>query len=411
MSEPKIIILARGEEDEILSGDNPSHTFFTQTNKKYSYFGQNWNVLECPKSPLSQNCKIEFRLPVQGDLLTNMMLRIRLKDFTASGYTKNFVALDIINSITISHNGKPIATLDGNYIAIYHKLHSSDAEYSRFVDETSISDNTLNRNYSYAADHSRDSRFLHIPLPFWFTKHPGASFPIWLLDNPNITIGLELNAFETTTSNAAHNITSVHLQNIDLLTQYTNLTIEEKDAFKNSSLEYLIEQVEHANKQLIEKNTTKTKMDLPQTKFVKYIVWNVLSQVSNVDYFNSKEKIKNTTLLVNGNPIIDRFDKSITSHINRYNYFKTPKHLSNGDEPDLNIHTHTFSLQPNEFQSSGFLSIDKFNNFTLEIDTTSEVTNSILNVYLIKHNLLRFKDGSMDIMYDSDTGPVSTLRN
>ena len=193
MSEPKIIILARGEEDKLLSGDNPEHSFFTQSINKYSYFGQNWNVLECPKSPLPQNCKVEFRLPIQGDLLSNMMLRIRLKDFTAS-YNKDLVALDIIDYITISHNGRPLATLDSNYIALHHKLNCNDSQYTRFVDETSIKDkNKINRNYSYSSDTTQDSRFLHIPLPFWFTKNPGSSFPIWLLDNPNITITIQLN--------------------------------------------------------------------------------------------------------------------------------------------------------------------------------------------------------------------------
>jgi len=412
MSEPKIIILARGEEDKLLSGDNPEHSYFTQSNRKYSYFGQNWSILECPKSPLPQKCKVEFRLPIQGDLLSNMILRIRLKNFTTP-YNKELVALDIIDYITISHNGRPLATLDSNYIALYHKLHCNDAQYTRFVDGASISDNNaVNRTYSYSKDNTEDSRFLHVPLPFWFTKNPGSSFPIWLLDNPNITITIKLNEYETTTTISTNKITSANLTNIDLLLQYTNMTVEEKDTFKNSSLEYLIEQVEHTNKKLIEKNAGNVKTDLPHSKLIKYIIWNVLEKDSKNNYFNSEDKIINSTLLVNGNPIIDRVHKSITTHINRYNYFKTPTHLTNGDAPDLNIHAHTFSLHPNEFQSSGFLSADKFNNFTLEVDLEKDATKEhILNVYLVNHNLLRFKDGSLDLLHDTNTGSVTSLRN
>ena len=109
--------------------------------------------------------------------------------------------------------------------------------------------------------------------------------------------------------------------------------------------------------------------------------------------------------------MLDKVDKNRTSLINRYNYFKIPyinRYGFNGggsythykDNNDLNIHIHSFCLNPLEFQSTGFLTTEKYNDFTLEIDTLGINKTGRLHVYLVKHNILRFKDGILNLLHN-----------
>ena len=242
--------------------------------------------------------------------------------------------------------------------------------------------------------------FLYVPLPFWFTKNPGSAFPIWLLNNPQLVVDIKLRD-------------KTKIQSLDLLIQYTNLLSKEKDVFKTSSLEYLIEQVDVVNKTDFV-SQSRVKLELPKHKYVKYLLWNVLDTAVTNDLTSKPDVIEKTSILLNGNPVLNKAHKSITSLINRYNYFNTPyvngldfynstmaNYSKYTDKNDLNIHIQSFCLDPLKFQSSGFLTTDKFNNFTLEINTKNGTPKSgTLHVYIIKHNILRIKDGVLNLQHN-----------
>ena len=399
MSSSQIILQARGKEDGYLTKD-ANHSYFRFSKSDYTYFSQNWNIVYP-----TQNYKFDdsqcttIRLPLEGDLISKMMLRLNINDpaITTDASGKLY-ALNLLESVSFKYNNQTISTLDYNYIALHHKLHSSNNEYEQFLDMTSLTPESGDNEYSNINQDSK-ANTLFIPLPFWFTKNPGSSFPLWLLNKPQLIIEIKLRKNTPT------------LKNLDLLVQYTNLTTKEKDVFTNSSLEYLIEQVEIVNKvDFVDK--TQVKIDLPRTKFVKYLVWNVLDTNATNNLYSTK-CIEKTTLLLNGNPIINRIDKHRTALINRFNYFKTPyvtnkNFLISGadiyskysDTNDLNIHSHVFCLDTTTFQSSGFLTTDKYNNFTLEIDTLNVPKSGTMHTYLIKHNVLRFQNGVLNLLHN-----------
>ena len=91
MSGSKIIILSKGEADTYLTADS-NHSFFKSNNKTYSYFAQNWHVVS-PGSDFKFDgaTNTNIRLPLEGDLITKMLLRINingtgLDDATGKNY-------------------------------------------------------------------------------------------------------------------------------------------------------------------------------------------------------------------------------------------------------------------------------------------------------------------------------------
>jgi len=401
MSATKIILQARGKEDSYLTKDS-NHSFFKASTRNYTYFSQNWNIIYPTKDYKFNNvgCTV-MRLPLEGDLISKMALRLNVKDPSISTDASGKLhALALLESVTFKYNNQIISTLDYNYIVLHHKLHSSNDEYKQFLDMTSLTPESGDNEFTNI-NQDATANTLFIPLPFWFTQNPGSSFPIWLLNKPQLVVEIKLRDNTTT------------VKNLDLLVQYTNLTSEEKDVFTNSSLEYLIEQAEIVNKvDFVAK--TRVKVDVPRTKFVKYMIWNVLDTNATNNLYSNK-CIEKSTLLLNGNPIISRTDKQQTTLINRFNYFKTPYVSSRNlfrnnsgtdvyskysDTNDLNIHSHVFCLDPSKFQSSGFLTTDKYNNFTLEIETLNVPKSGTLHTYLIKHNVLRFQNGVLNLLHN-----------
>ena len=241
MANTKIILLNTGIEDKFLTG-NPEHTFFKQGIKQYTYFGQNWNIsspnLSEVKGFFNPKCKYSYRLPIQGDLISDMVLRVGIDSMPgcvcSSGSEATVCPYNVIKKIELRYNDLVLSSLDINYINIFYEL-SSDIKIKK--------PNIWNKTGGY----------FHLPLPFWFTRNPGSAFPIWLLNNPQITVHIETGDYKP----------SGNVQ-IDIISLYTNVTTNEKDTFKHSSLEYLIEQVDICNTINIEKSSKYISVDLPE---------------------------------------------------------------------------------------------------------------------------------------------------
>jgi hypothetical protein len=72
----------------------------------------------------------------------------------------------------------------------------------------------------------------------------------------------------------------------------------------------------------------------------------------------------------------------------------------------LPLYTYSFGLDPIQNKDSGFLSTDQFTHsqLTLEFNNLSDITNSNIqyaecNIYLVRHNIIRIKDGVLDILF------------
>ena len=394
MANPKIMLLSTGEEDKYLTGD-PTDSFFKDSHKHHSNFSQRWSTI--PKAYSTAPTQI----PQEGDLLYNLWLVVDGVLRAPSQQPFSAGILDIIDTITIKCDDRVLQTIDYNFINIYNKINTNNNQFKQQIEHT-------------CKPLSGDNTTVCLRLPFWFTKNPGSALPIWLLDKPNLTISL------TFKSQYTHYGNNVDFIDVRYIAQWINLTSKEKDVFKNSSLEYLIEQVDIVNKENL-RGEKSVKIDIPRSKFVKYLVWNVINKarLANSDLGRganpnlngeSEPWIDKSTLSLDGIPVINDKGSYLTRITNRFTYFNSPNFSrsfdgSSGHLNDLHIHSHSFCTDPSKFQSTGFLTTDKYSNFTLEISRCSNWSTTIgwdphLHVYVVRHNIMRIKDGVLNILHN-----------
>lgn len=419
MSNARILLGAIGEEDGYLTKD-AKNTFFKKAYRTHTHFGQNWNIVtnndKNTANKYGPNRKIYFRLPFEGDLLINTMVRFKL-DLTeyypidSAANTDNLTGTDaglltaasLISKISLMNNDKVISSLDSNFIVNNQKLVSSSEDMIRFNKMTSYTHNVDNRVIDKYLD--KTIAFITLPIPFWFSKSPGSALPMWALTDHNIGIEIELSNYTLPTG------LTRYIHDIELLTNYGYLSQDEKIKFKNLPLEYVIEQVDIADKISVNANTRiKNKSILPGTHFVKYLMWNLVEKsIFGRNQFKSRDGVVSSSLTVNGDIIMNNANSNFTSLINRYNYFKFNDYdLDNSklvdtitSDYDENIHVYSFCLNPEEYKLSGFVSTNKFNKVVLEVDVNNTSGNNLeLCIYQVKHNIMRIENGILNILFN-----------
>ena len=65
------------------------------------------------------------------------------------------------------------------------------------------------------------------------------------------------------------------------------------------------------------------------------------------------------------------------------------------------VYNYSFSMTPMLNKLSGFLTTEKFNDVAFEFDIKeSTITSRQVNLYLVKHNIIRINDGNLNILYN-----------
>jgi hypothetical protein len=239
MSQARIILKAIGEEDNYLTVKS-TNTFFKNNNRTHTQYGSGWIVINNNFKNYDNfvlpNSSLYFRIPVDGDVITETYLRFKLNRSDAwknDNLQVKETIFEILKSIDFRVHDTVLSKLDIDYIVSYLELHSTWSELNYISDNISY-DRTAKsfENASVQPEYV----YLTIPIPFWFHKNPTSGFPVWSLNDSNIGVKVEINNF--------NNLSGNKINDIELLVQYNYLTSEEKEKFKNLPLEYVIEQVE-----------------------------------------------------------------------------------------------------------------------------------------------------------------------
>ena len=72
------------------------------------------------------------------------------------------------------------------------------------------------------------------------------------------------------------------------------------------------------------------------------------------------------------------------------------------NESSLNpVYNYSFSMDPMLKKLSGFLTTEKFNDVAFEFDIKeSSILGRQVNLYLVKHNIIRINDGNLNVLYN-----------
>jgi hypothetical protein len=261
------------------------------------------------------------------------------------------------------------------------------------------------------------------------------AFPLWAIKDNNITIRVTLKQFKGPSTRS--------IRDIECLYKYGFLTPEEKERFTNLPLEYIIKQVNRVDKVRVTPNSS-YKLTIPQTHYIEYLLWNISlmegyqNTSNNISFVKLIDGVKRASLNINGNMLVDttgdyfklvqRYQhfkcdsafkiyqyndissaQSLILHPNEYNIF--PFYYSDNIPsftPILPIYSYNFGLEPILNKDTGFLSTDQFTHsqLTLEFNSLSDVSvdpsgNQFAecNVYLVRHNIIRIKDGILNILF------------
>lgn len=427
MANSKILLGAIGEEDGYLTQD-AKNTLFKTSFKTHSQFSSNWNVISNnnggQSNKFTAGSSHYFRLPFEGDLIMNTYLRFVIDESITAANNLDFLALCLLDKIELLYKSKTLSWFDRNYLANHFKLHLSTEKFLNYRKMSSITSNNNNKTFDKFLN--QNVYYIDIPLPFWFTKSEGQALPVWSLTDNDLGINVKLASSLNYVHENVGTTTSVDILDVQVLVNYGYLDNEEKAKFKNLSLEYVIDQVEIAEKSVVS-NSFRKKIQLPKKHYLTHLIWNLTTDTSNngrVDsnndnaqyVFDSVEGINSSSINFNGNTLISDANSNFTTKITRYNYFKFPENnLENFDvvsernmgtggnvseKLDLNIHTYSFALKPDNVQISGFVTTDKFNQVVLDVSGTASSTGDVLSVYQVHRNIIRFQNGDLNVLFN-----------
>ena len=398
MSNSRIILQAVGDQDKYLTIGAKS-TLFKNKHKRHTLFGKDWNIINSNYKNVSNfalpGSKHYFRIENNGDLINDIYLRIKVK-VNKGWKSQNFgikeTIFGILDRVEFMCNDKIISKMFSDYIFSYFELNNTESEKQSLVDMFSYD------RITEGIVGSEEDLYLTIPIPLWFHKNPGSSFPLWALHNPNIGINVSIKDY---------NNTNREISDIEILTNFSQLSQEEKEQFGNKPLEYLIETPEYLDKFNLGTGAMSKKISVAKTHFVKYFMWNIKDLSINDSNHNYLNDLKSATISFNGNPLVTNAPGSFYNEVNRYMKFNSSASLivdSNNriDETKINpVYNYSFSINPLEKKLSGFMTTEKFNDVAFELDIKeSSITNRQVNLYLVKYNIIRINDGNFNVLYN-----------
>lgn len=274
MSDETIIV--KGNEDDFFI-TNEKISLFKSKYERYSNFSR--ETIEVPFSgSLNCNSILNVKLPSMGNLISKLTLKIDLPEVNPNGIKFawiEFLGWNIIKEISISICGKIIDKQSGLWLMIYNQL-TGNPNQTQAINELigNVKELTLYNNIT------KPKRTLLIPLSFWFNKYIGLSLPLFLLNKSDINITLQLEEIQKLIiSNDIFNPYNIKLEGVSLLIDYFHLTQSELDNVAEIDNEYLIEQIQSMNADLV--NKTLSKYSLPFTHPTKEIVWVIQNGLYN----------------------------------------------------------------------------------------------------------------------------------
>lgn len=189
----------KGSEDVYLTG-NPSITFFKHAFQQYTNFASEW-IHECFESskPLQTTSRIRKQIKIRrhGDLLSDVALVFDLPNIYSTP-EENFKWIDnighsLIKSTEFVIGGQVISKLYGQWMNIWYELITPESKRKGFNTLIgNIEELTNPTRYHGDIDEAKyptiNKKRLRIPLPFWFTEHPGLALPLVAIQYTDVYI-------------------------------------------------------------------------------------------------------------------------------------------------------------------------------------------------------------------------------
>ena len=238
-----IQIITYGAQDVYLT-NNPHITFFKIVYRRHTDFS-----FEVYEHPILNNIKFGSKnaiiLPRNGDLITNMYLKIVIDSVTPNPGSKfawtRRLGFAILQSIEVEMGGVTMDKHLGVWLDIWYELTHHDKNAKGFL--RMIGDVPEMTEYN---DEPKPEYTLYIPFQFWFNRYTGLALPLISIQYHDIMFRIELSDVSKliVTNSSFNQHDSLRILNMGLVVDYVYLDNTERKHFALNDHEYLIEQVQ-----------------------------------------------------------------------------------------------------------------------------------------------------------------------
>jgi len=392
-----IQLLAVGLQDIYLIG-NPQITFFKTVYKKYTNFSLESMSQSIDGRP-DFGQQIEVKLERKGDLVKDIILDILLPILPSGYFWTNGIGNVLIKQADLEIGGQLIDKHYSEWLDIWSQLTVNESKIGAY-DSMVGNYNSISSMESNSLNQLR----LQVPMFFWFNKDYASALPLIALQYHDVVLKIKLRDFNSCYRNnnilTELNKSQYQIQQFRVWVDYVLLDMEERRNFANTNHEYLIEQVQFAGDEFINKTSESISKVLTFNHPVKELYWvhvrnefeqaNIKTGNQQLDYSLSTdiETFSEAVLQLNG---VDRFEKRPANYFRLVQNYQFHTHYSN-----KNIYSYSFSIYPEKQQPSGCCNLSKFasTNLYLKYNTINHSENNlILKVFGVNYNIFRIISG------------------
>jgi hypothetical protein len=198
-------LVSYGSEDLYLTG-NPQITFFKVVYRRHTNFAYEWiPIYFKPTQTFNTTGTVTMDAPIprQGDLVRDLALVMDLPDIFSSA-DENFKWIEdigeiLIDSASVTIGGQTIHKCHGQWINIWGDLTipvSKAPGYDELIGNVSemFAPPVYNGDIGTTTFPTIRKRRLRIPIPFWFTQHPGLAIPLIAIQYIKVNINVVFRA-------------------------------------------------------------------------------------------------------------------------------------------------------------------------------------------------------------------------
>lgn len=416
-------LVSYGVEDLYLTG-NPMITYFKAVYRRHTNFATEVIKQRFSDTP-DFGRSVSAVIARNGDLLSNLFLSIEVPELRAKNLTRVNKWVDnlghyLVDYVEVELGGMVIDRHNGDWLEIWSQLTMTTEQRQGYLEMIGNGRlDALGRPTGLQKDRNSSfipSEVIYVPLQFWFCRNFGLALPLIAMQYHEVKVNLELAPLNRVTRTAGVALNPTSLNNVTLWAEYVYLDTEERNRFKNSRHEYLIEQVQY------QENTVYTSNDrqAPSTSEVtilfqhpvKELIWvvqpleflegddvqlnnytsvmaqppmtqtavnliddlgvnglaaintshrfNDITQQSTVCPSGALNPVTSATITVNGNR---RLEEQPGTYFNQYQPYRY--HTAVPPSPGINVYS--FALEPEQHQPSGSINMSMLENATLHL--------------------------------------------
>jgi hypothetical protein len=449
-------LVAYGAQDAYISG-NPQITFWKGLFKRHTNFAMEPFRINF-SGQIQWGTKQTALVGRHADLLYSTYVEVVLPKKTASGddyYWNNdqkSLGYNLIKYVELDIGGQVVDRMYSEFMFLWGNLtkESTAAFKLRNLLSGPCTNTTASEGESalrYGPDCGADGRQPHvnvvyIPLPFFFTRNPGAALPLIALQYHEVKINVLWNDVQFIAGNFTKNAVSKEVDGEDVILppiqnlpqaiqaslyiDYIYLDTEERRRMAQASHEYLIEQTQfNEDKGIVGANN---RIDLTFNHPVKELLWVVQPSIYTdcriadeagetrlKPFTYDYDPIFDQWIQINGQDRLDRRYGDYFSKVQAYQHHSGTLGSANSllDGTGVGAYAYSFALRPEEHQPSGTCNFSRIDTATIVMNMASlsglgaaigkspDVYNWNVRVYAVNYNVLRVMSGMGGLAYSN----------